>query len=451
MTTTNNISTQSALVSKMAADWPMLSALMQGTRAMREMGAALLPKWPSEDDEDYKRRLAQSVLHPAFSRTVEIMSARPFVQDAKIVPELPDSLKGLMDDCDREGTDFDEFLADRFTDCMSHGLVGVLVDYSIKTNEKGERPMSVADVKAAGGRPYFCVYPCTSILGWRVLDKKLDALRLLEKVEEPDGEYAVKEIEQVRLLRPGTWATYRQDSKKEWILHEQGQYQDSRGNQLQVIPFRFLYGKKLGYGHGVTPLLGLAFQNVEHWQSCSDQQNILHVARVPILFGKGFGDSSIVISANKAATTDSVDGDLKWVEHSGAAIEAGRNSILDLEERMRQAGAELLVKKAIATTATEVISDNEANKSLLQKIVEEFEEGAEDLIRLASLYTEQSEVFADVELFKDFSLDPSSADMDAIFQAHELEILDAATVRNEMARRGIVAPEPEKEEGAETE
>jgi len=30
------------------------------------------------------------------------------------------------------------------------------------------------------------------------------------------------------------------------------------------------------------PLLDLAWLNVEHWQSASDQSNILHVARVPI-------------------------------------------------------------------------------------------------------------------------------------------------------------------------
>jgi hypothetical protein len=34
---------------------------------------------------------------------------------------------------------------------------------------------------------------------------------------------------------------------------------------------------------GISPLRDLAYLNVKHWQSQSDQDTILHVARVPIL------------------------------------------------------------------------------------------------------------------------------------------------------------------------
>jgi hypothetical protein len=40
---------------------------------------------------------------------------------------------------------------------------------------------------------------------------------------------------------------------------------------------------RCAFGDGEPPLLDLAYLNVKHWQSQSDQDNILHIARVPIL------------------------------------------------------------------------------------------------------------------------------------------------------------------------
>ena len=186
----------------------------------------------------------------------------------------------------------------------------------------------------------------------------------MEIVEEPIGEYEIKQVQQVRLLQIGKWTTYRKNDKDEWVEHETGVFTDAKGNLLSVIPFRFFYGIKKSFGVGQSPLIGLAYQNIEHWQSSSDQQNILHVARVPILFSKGFDENdTITASANTRLNSSSTDADVKWVEHSGAAIGAGAESIEALEERMRQSGAELLVKKDIASTATEVRGDKDANKS----------------------------------------------------------------------------------------
>ncbi|MGR5448171.1 DUF4055 domain-containing protein, partial [Vibrio jasicida] len=83
---------------------------------------------------------------------------------------------------------------------------------------------------------------------------------------------------------------------------------------------------------GVPPLAELAYMNVEHWQSKSDQQTILHVARVPILFAKMLGDNKITVGGAAVVKCEDENGDLKYVEHGGAAIEAGRLSLLDLED-----------------------------------------------------------------------------------------------------------------------
>ena len=197
-------------------------------------------------------------------------------------------------------------------------------------------------------------------------------------LSEPNGDFDTKEIEQVRVLGRGTWQTWRQSetgSKKEWALYEEGI------TSLKIIPFVPVYGKRLGYMQATPPLLELAHSNVEHWQSKSDQQNILHVARVPILFAKMLGEGGITVGAGSAVKSESPEGDLKFVEHGGKAIEAGRLSILDLEDRMRQAGAELLVIKPGNVTESQTLADNEQGACALQKIAGNVEDAGDQALQ----------------------------------------------------------------------
>ncbi|MGR5262341.1 hypothetical protein ACPV5Q_20865, partial [Vibrio astriarenae] len=62
----------------MAEDWPLIDALMGGTSAMRKAGKLYLPQWPNELDDAYKNRVATATLFPAFSRTVEVLTGKPF-------------------------------------------------------------------------------------------------------------------------------------------------------------------------------------------------------------------------------------------------------------------------------------------------------------------------------------------------------------------------------------
>lgn len=279
--------------------------------------------------------MAVATLFPAYSRTIDVLSAKPFSKPVTLGEDVPERLKPWLQNVDLSGRDLHSFLSEITQEAMGYGFAGILVDFP-----KAGNLITKADEQAAGVRPYFVQVHVQNVLGW--LPKTatslegLTQLRLLECVSEPDGDFDTKEIEQVRVLGRGTWQTWRQretGSKKEWALYEEGV------TTLETIPFVPVYGKRLGYMQATPPLLELAHSNVEHWQSKSDQQNILHVARVPILFAKMLGEGG------SAVKSESPEGDLKFVEHGGKAIDAGRLSILDLEDRMRQAGAELLVIK----------------------------------------------------------------------------------------------------------
>lgn len=433
----NNVRTESATVSVMSANWPMISALMGGTKTMREGGKTYLPQWPNEADDSFELRRKSAVLYPAFSRTVEIMAAKPFSRPLAYGEDMPTRIREWCEDVDMQGRNLHAFASDLMSDCIAYGLSGVLVDYPPAENIRTQ-----ADAITAGVRPYFARYAPGTILGWKVEkvngSDRLVQLRLLESVTEDDGEFGTKEVEQVRVLTPGNWQLWRK-GKDDWILYAEGT------TTLTEIPFVFFYGFRKGFGVGTPPLMELAFQNVEHWQSSSDQQNILHVARVPILVLVGADDSQLTVGGSAAVKVPQ-DGDLKYVEHSGAAIEAGRKAILDLEERMRQTGAELIVLKPGDVTATQVVSENEANKCALQRICEIFEDGLDQCLQyMAEWVGEQSG--GSVSLFTDFgaaSLGEASAEL--LLKANQSGNLSNETLFDEFKRRAILAPELEWED-----
>lgn len=426
----------SAAVDRMAANWPMLDALMAGTTDMRAAGKAYLPQWPNESDSSYKARLVTAVLHPAYQRTVEVLAGKP-LSKAITYKDLSAHLEEWTQNIDAEGRSLHAFAGDLMTDCLAKGISGVLVDYPQASEVKTK-----AQEREAGIRPYFVRYPPGTVLGWKAKRvngvMQLLQLRLLEAETVDDGDFGEKTVEQVRVLTPGKWAVWRAKPMKpdEW------EEIDSGVTSLKVIPFAFFYGVRTGFGVGTPPLLELAHQNIEHWQSSSDQQTILHVARVPILFMKGFdAKSKISIGAASAVKSENEKAEIKYVEHTGAAIAAGRQSILDLEERMRQAGAQMLVRRAGKVTATQVIGEESVDQCVLQRITEVFDTSIEQCLRFMAMWI--GEPFdGSVELYKDFgAADMGEASAQFLLTMSIAGKLSNETLFKEIQRRDLVSPD----------
>lgn len=431
------VDARSAAVESMAEAWPIIDALVGGTLAMRKAGTKFLPQWPKEDDESYKNRLATAVLFPAFTRTTEVLASKPFARPMKIEKVAP-RVEEYFDNIDMLGTDLHAFCGHVMLSCLRYGIHGVMID-----TPRAEGLRTVADEKRAGIRPYFAHYQASSILGWRAERSADDGLfitqlRLFEIVTEPDGAFGEKLVEQVRVLTPGAWEVWRK-VKVEGADRAIWQIVDSGTTTIKVVPFVFFYGLRDGFGIGKPPLLELAHMNVEHWQSASDQQTIEHVARVPILFGKGFAAADkIVVGANTAVMTAAEKAELKFVEHTGAAIEAGRESIHDLEDRMREVGAELLTERQGQVTAQQVNSEDEDNRSTLQKIAEEFEDSLEYCLKIMGLWI-GDQFDPEVEVYKDFSADDLlGKGADTLLRAVDKKIVSRQTARDHLKQGGVL-------------
>lgn len=431
---------QSKAVEAMAQNWPLIDALLGGTTAMRAAAKDYLPQWPAEDGDSYKNRVATATLFPAFSRTIDVLCGKPFSKPITFGDDVPPRIKEWCQNIDLQGRNLHAFAATICRKALSHGLAGILVDYP-----KTDGLRTVADEAQAGVRPYFVEIHLKDMLGWKSQRvngvETLLQLRFLETVVENDGEFGEKEIVQVRVLYPGKWQVWREsekvgsDGKKDWILHEEG------ATTLQKIPFVPVYGARTAFMTAVPPLMELAHMNVEHFQSKSDQQTILHVARVPILFGKLLGDAPITVGASSAVKTENPDGDLKFVEHTGAAIEAGRLSILDLEDRMRQIGAELLVIKPGNTSTSQTMADNEPGMCYLQRVIEDEEDAIDAALQLMAEWVGEAEG-GHIQIFKDFGVSTlAEASAELLRDMNVDGTISDETLFHEMQRRGMIRPD----------
>lgn len=438
------VNEQSDEIKSLACEWPVLEALMGGTPAMRQGRTTYLPQWPNEEVASYNARLATATLFPAYKRTVGVMASKPFAKALTLSDDTPESIKAWAQDIDLQGVSLHSFAAEMFNETVGYGLAGVLVEYPAAAPSEG---LTVAQVEASGRRPYFVRVMHDQILGYRteVVNGRvrLSQLRLAESATEEDGPYADKSVPQVRVLFPGGWEVWQQTANNSWTLT------DSGSTSLADIPFVPFYGVRDGFMCGKPALLDLAYLNVKHWQSQSDQDTILHVARVPILAMIGAEDETQLTVGAMAAVKLPENAELKFVEHSGAAITAGHESLLALEEQMIQTGAELLVQKPGARTATEDANDAEGNKSDLQRMAENFEDALDQALAFAAQFASLP-TGGSVSLFNDYGAATlSDASATLIKDMQMAGLLSKATTLKELQRRGVLSADIDVDEELE--
>lgn len=440
---TDDVRKRSAKIEAIATCWPMITTLLGGTAAMRQAGKTYLPQWPNEDEGFYKNRKDTATLFPAFSRTVEVLSGKPFSRPIQAGEDVPAEILAMFEDIDLQGTNMHSFVANVCESALGYGIAGILVDYPHSEGVK-----TIAEEKALGLRPYFVKIEGNCLLDFK--SKRVNGyevftqLRFVEMVsEETENEFKEVLIEQVRVLDIGEWRTYRKkrnDTKgvDEWTLHEEGK------TSLDKIPFVPIYGEKIGFMQSRPPMAELAYLNVEHWQSKSDQQTILHVARVPVLFGRRLGladDESITIGAACAVLSEDTDSDLKYVEHTGKAIEAGRTDLQDLKDMMLQIGAELLVMKPGRVTVAQTMAEDESGTCALQRIVADLNDAVNQALQLLADWIKLPNG-GHISIFRDFgaaSLAEASADI--LMEMNVAGTLSNETLFSEIQRRGVISPE----------
>jgi len=413
------------------AELPM--TLMGGTLAMQAAGEKYLPKDPLEEEKNYQNRLKRTTLFNVFKKTLIFLSGQVFKKEINFNDEFPQSLEMFKTDVDLNGASFNFFAKQLFDQGMNEGCVHILVE----SNNKGEEYVNKAEEKAANIRSYFRTISALDLFAWIVVDNKLVQVRLWESVTERVNEFEEVEVRQIRVLEPGTWKVYRQSGKtKKWLIHEEGT------TSLDYIPLvTFIPGRKLSMVTGESPLIDLAELNLDHWQSKSDQKNILHIIRCPLLFMKLVDTEKVKQSVHTAIASMDKDADMKYIEHTGKSVEAGQKDISEIEAKMALFGLQQLIPRTGNQTATEKALSSAESNSALGSNVDSFESCLREALSIAADFENEKNYKTDsVVVNRDFTsnvLDPEIINAFASLVGNE--ILSSKNAFDELQRKGFIS------------
>lgn len=436
------VATPSDIQAKVAEQAELARTLMRGTKGMRAAGTKYLPKNAAESQEAYKIRLCRTTLFNAFAKTVGDMTGKVFDKPIVLDDNVPQQIKDFSEDIDLAGRHLTVFARDVFFDAMQAGVAYILVDMPPKVQTGTARPASIADEKKAGVRPYFVHIVAENLIGWQSKTiagvETLTQVRIKECVTEPDGAFHEKQIEQIRVLEPGTWATWRkaQGSENKWVPHENGK------TSLTEITLVAVYTNRTGFMTGSPPLENLADLNVSHWQLDSDIQNIMHVANVPILFGSGMSeDTELKVGSSEMIRSSDPASTLQYVEHSGSAIGKAMERLKELEFQMQAMGLQLLVSQPGAKTATGEIRDDSKENSPLAMIAKGLGDSIEQAFGFMAKYIGLGDdAGGEVEVNTDFGIAASAAaDVPQIISARAAGLISLETAWDELLRRGFLS------------
>lgn len=432
----NDVATPSQIYNEYEVKRRLPRTLMGGTTAMREARTEYLPQESGEEEKPYENRLARTFLYNGFRRTVSSHTGQVF--DRPVVVEGPERLvEEWVPNITNEGRSLTAFMKDVFETALAEGFSIIHVEYP-----RAPDGLTAADVRDLDLRPYLVEIPPEALIGWDwefIFGKPV----IVEaRIKEHYFEYNGKQKEQIRVLRPGEWELWRQsESDKSWKLFDSGNTEP-----IHVVPLVPVYtGKKYGPFMAEPPLTDLADQNLMHWQSGSDQRHVLHVARVPVLFGTGLGDevTKLTVGPNRMIKATNPQATLQFIEHTGKAIDAGRTDLLDIEHRMSRMSLEMLiVDRSGDVTATERAIERAENESGLQSMARHTEDAVKAALALMLEWGGMSDAGLTVDVNRNFEI--KITDASELSELRELRRggdLSQTTLWAEFKRRAVLSDE----------
>ena len=434
-----SINSQTSIVAAAEHLRALPRALMGGTQTMRAARTLYLPQEKAESTESYDNRMSRSFLFNGFSKTIQNMAGKIFTKGIALGKDMPPDLTMYTENIDLAGRDLNMFAYDVFCDALANGISYILVDMAPATGAI----ITKAQEKASNRRPWLVNVKAQQVLGWRATDingvETLTQFRFRNDTCEPDGDFGEKIVKQITVFLRGPdgthCRTYRQSDAGAWFVYE------DIALTLPDIPICPVYINRTGFMDGLPPLLGLAEVNLAHWQSQSDQRNILHFARVPLLFGAGWSDdpSALELGAGRMLVQSAADAKLTYVEHSGASIGAGRDDLKDLEFQMQVLGLELLVPKQSAQSATGAALDASKMNAPLAMMAKALEDALEQAFQFMAQYAGiiMPEDGGSIEVNKDFGVGYGDfRDLTVLMQLVTAGGLSRETMIRELQRRG---------------
>lgn len=415
----------------------LIRTLQGGTPAMRKAGEIYLPMHPKESYEHYRRRLDSTFLHNVYERAVCNMADKPFSEPTTVDGDV--RLKEWSQDIDLRGNDITSFGRNFLRDALRTGIGLILVDFP-----RVPHGISLAEERKLGARPYFVPIRLENVLAINVTvvdgRKVVTHLRVLTQSKVRDG-YSERIQQSVKIYEPGFYQEWVQDS-----LTGQFSVIDEGSMTLGEVPLAIaFYGEEEDDFVVKPPFEDLAWKNIEHWQSSSDQRNILRYGRFPMLAAKGFKPQldkdgkpvPLEVGPSKVLTTPE-GGEFYYVEPEGNAIAAGEKDLARLEEEMAFLSLRPKIQNSYTVTATAAAIDEVDETNTVKAITAMTQDCFEQALIFAGMWVGTDYSSATVILNGGFEISSDRGQsIDTVLRLLDAGKLSDETVLTELKALGV--------------
>jgi len=448
------VATPSAEVEAMQDDIGLIADVRTGLKAMRAKASVYLPRYSAEDDAEWRRRVACAPWRPEFNDILLTLASKPFSRAVGFADGAPAPILRFADDVDARGNCLHVFARKLFLDALANGVSLVLIDYP----QNAAR--TLADEKRLGLRPHWAHYAAEHIIACRATRiggrERIVHLRLRECVTEPDGPWGEREIEQVRVLEPGIWQTWRKKPLKngvseDWELFEEGSVEPA-DDGVRAVPL-FL-GERMGAIRARPPLRDLADMQVELFRALSRQEEILTYAGSPMLSASGVERPQVdhmVLGPRMCLFappgSDGRHGAYSYIQPDARNLKEIREHVGSIIEDMQRLGMAPTIERDGDVSATEFAIASAKAHSALESWALNLKDAIEQALAFTVPWMNQDDRRAigawpiAVDVHTDFSADvQAAAEANVILTAEKERVISKQTARDELARRGMLGP-----------
>lgn len=437
--------------------WDKTDAIVEGHDAIRNAGEEYLPRFPDEPTADYKNRLSITKFTNIYRDTLEGLASKPFEEEITIIgddADIPTEIKEFAENVDGTGNNLTRFAADVFFNGINSAIDWIFIDYpKVET----DRPMSKADVKKAGIKPFW-----TRVLGRNVLEvrtmvvgseEKIIYMRILEPSNTDEGEDRVRVFMSDGMTV--TWELYEKNSEAKKVEDQMVQI-DGGTLSIDVIPFvPFVTGRRDGKTFKIYPTLqDAADLQIVLYQEESGLQFIKTMAGYPMLAANGVrpekddagNPKKIAVGPMKVLyglpDGNGNHGEWRYIEPNANSMEFLKKSIDSTKQDLRELGRQpLTALSSQLTTVTTSIAAGKA-RSAVSAWALMLKDALENAYHITQKYMGKLDYKTEINVYNDFdNISDTNADIDNLLTARENGDLSQDTLWFEMKRRKVLSPE----------
>jgi len=438
--------------------WDLADALCDGYKAIRDAGETYLPKFASEDRDEYNERLALTKFTNVWLDMTESLANKPFEKEVSLVASedddettIPTTIADFTENVDGSGMNLTGFAALVFFNGIASATHWIMIDYpkadpTIRTR---------SDALRAGIRPFW-----SHVLGRNVLEARSRVIGGNETLEyiriyEPGSIDHVRVFER---LPSGdvTWTLYVKtdtydDARKTYYVEE-----DSGVVSIGVIPVvPFATGRRNGRTHQYTPPMRAAADlQIELYQQESGLKFAKTMAAYAMLTANGVtpdkdaagnikklrvGPKAVLYAPPSKA--DGKSGSWSFVEPAATSLKFLADDVKDTINQLRELGRQpLTAQSGNLTVITTAVAAGKA-RSAVQAWALALKNSLENALVITAKWLNVT-YDPQVYVFTEFDSGLNAAtDLPALSTMAKDGVISRRQLANEAVRRGALGPE----------